>query len=170
MRPSFAASLLGRTWGALFLRFGVAPRAPRSSRQGRRLPGHNANGAERSTARRPGGVFGGPGFLRLNSRRPWPHLGGITFPWLLLLALRTAPAVAAPEPDPAPSAPVEVRREARTPRPARTAPVEPRTRTITTIATVRTEGRPTLEGWMNGLDYADLADAIWSSTCRKPSL
>jgi hypothetical protein len=91
----------------------------------------------------------------------------MTAPCLLLLAVRAGPAVASPESDRAPAVAIEPRRE---PCAARTAPAEPRARTITTIAAVRTEGHPTLEGWMTGLDYADLADAIWSSTCRKPSL
>jgi hypothetical protein len=57
---------------------------------------------------------------------------------------------------------------AATPAPATTRrrPAEQRARTITSVATIHTEGLATLEGWMSGLDYADLADAIWSATCR----
>ncbi len=41
----------------------------------------------------------------------------------------------------------------------------PRVSTLTDISRIYTEGAPTLDGWAAALDFADLADAIWSSTC-----
>lgn len=149
MNISSSASILARTWAMVHSRLGSP--APR------RVAHPGSGTRPRSQTKEA-------------KSRGWSTRGGPVAPWVLLVAFRFASAAAPVQPDPAPPASVEVRREARPSRPARTAPAEPRARTITTIAAVHTEGHPTLEGWMTGLDYADLADAIWSSTCPKPSL
>lgn len=44
-------------------------------------------------------------------------------------------------------------------------PTRTRHRTLTTIDAIRAEGTPSVSNWLVALDFADLADAIWRSTC-----
>lgn len=146
----------------------LSKRNPRSTGATTPRPAHRRN------ARVPTAWFGAAAGLLLGR-------GSRLAVWLLLGALAVppcVPAVVRPVVEPVAVAPSQVlepvaRAESAATLPTKTPrrrgprlPAEvPRVSTLTDINRIYTEGAPTLDGWAAALDFADFADAIWSSTC-----
>lgn len=125
----------------------------------RRAPSVATERRKHPDVRRPNKVYPQPS-------RPRSGLALYSVLWLLLGFFRAKPKAGCPQ-EQAPGSTSRLPPPSHE-RPPRRRVAEPRVSTLTRIAAVRTDGNPTLEGWMTGLDYADFASAIWSATCPKP--
>ena len=184
MRYFITATLLGATWNGLIAKSGVgvclppvasAPDAkptkskrltmpndwplrkgPAKPRRSRRTSGRRLTAAKTTSA------HSSPPWLDFTGCR----LGGLEVAWSFIPGLRRStgwltPAVL--------ESAAMARAASRTqvcsdPTPHDTA-MRQKSRTLVRITAIRSEGEPSVEGWASALDFADMADAVWRSTC-----